>query len=364
MLDSTLSKDYLIQKGAESVLWSVFTSFGYSEVRLRANGQSVARELAANAKKSNDLRLCCSTLGSEADARYAAAIAKADTDSAMSEPIAATIEALIAFGIEDFYIKIGSSTFVKAICEEIDKDKAEALFCAAAAKNKKELAELLSGSQSEYNEILLKLDDVVGGETILERFDKLPKKADAALEKLEDVLMLLMLYGFEKFPVIDMSVISDSGYDDMYYEIYISNSDKPVCVGGTIDGCVTAEIDMGRLAELCGKDAEKMPKTLIYSEEDAEGIAYDIAFNLRINGCCVENYVDSGNFKAAEKFAKKAGADSMIRAFPDGRIMIKEFKDGTIVETTAEEFLGYYDEEDECDCGHEHGECGCGHHHH
>ena len=42
--------------------------------------------------------------------------------------------------------------------------------------------------------------------------------------------------------------------------------------------------------------------------------------------------------------------------------MINDFAKNEIIETTVEDFLGYYDDEDdeeECDCG-----CGGHHHHH
>ena len=52
----------------------------------------------------------------------------------------------------------------------------------------------------------------------------------------------------------------------------------------------------------------------------------------------------------------------MLRVFPNGRLLIKDFVRNEVTETTANDFLGYYDDDCDhdldCDCGHEH------HHHH
>ena len=69
----------------------------------------------------------------------------------------------------------------------------------------------------------------------------------------------------------------------------------------------------------------------------------------------------------------------MLRVFPNGQLMINDFAKHEIIETTANEFLGYYDESmmfdehDHCGCGcdhdheheheHHHDHCDCGHEH-
>ena len=365
MLDNTLPKDYLKKKETEALMQAVFASFGYSETGIRTEKMSLAKELAACCKKTDTRRMCCSTLGSENSARYGIVLADAETPAAVTEPIAASLEALLAVGIEDFYVRIGSDAFVKALCENADKKNAAALFSAVTAGNRQELETLLADSGSEFKDIIINLSDAIGDESLSERLGKLPKKAGAAFDGLSEVFKILILYGFEKFPVIDLGMVSGGEYDDVYFKIFISNTDKPVCTGGTVDGCAAAEFDLDMLAEFYDMHEEKVSKTLIYPEKNASGIAYDIAFNLRINGCMTEGYVENGSFKDAEKYAKKTNADCMIRVFSDGKIMIKDFKDGSITETTAEDFLGYYEEDDGgCGCGHEHGECDCGHHHH
>lgn len=106
---------------------------------------------------------------------------------------------------------------------------------------------------------------------------------------------------------------------------------------------------------------EKVQASLIFAENDAEGIAYDIAYNLRMNGCIVEYYTGSGNIDEAVSYTKENGLGCILRVYSDGKLMINDFAKNEIIETTASDFLGYYDEEeeDECDCG-----CGGHHHHH
>lgn len=107
---------------------------------------------------------------------------------------------------------------------------------------------------------------------------------------------------------------------------------------------------------------EKVQASLIFAENDAEGIAYDVAYNLRMNGCIVEYYTGCGDISDAENYTKENGMGCILRVFSDGKLMINDFAKNEIIETTASDFLGYYDdeeEEDECDCG-----CGGHHHHH
>ena len=106
---------------------------------------------------------------------------------------------------------------------------------------------------------------------------------------------------------------------------------------------------------------DKVQASLIFAEENAEGLAYDIAYNLRMNGCIVEYYTGEGNIDDAVLYTKENGIGCILRVYSDGKLMINDFAKNEIIETTASDFLGYYDEEeeDECDCG-----CGGHHHHH
>lgn len=88
-------------------------------------------------------------------------------------------------------------------------------------------------------------------------------------------------------------------------------------------------------------------------------------------------YIGNGDYKAAEEYSKGKNIGTMLRVFPNGQLMINDFAKHEIIETTANEFLGYYDESmmfdehDHCGCGcdhdheheHHHDHCDCGHEH-
>lgn len=186
----------------------------------------------------------------------------------------------------------------------------------------------------------------------------------------EAVFNLLVLFGFE-------NILQFDGDTKNCFSLY---SDNTVFASGTFeDKKTTAIIDINALFEICekGENSQNVSKSLVYAESGAEGIAYDICYNLRVNGCIIEMYTDNGDIKTANEYAKKEGHSAIVRCFADGKVEIKDFLKNEIIMTTVSEFLGYYKEDDEscceehehhgCDCGHshehEHHDCDCGHHH-
>ncbi len=167
----------------------------------------------------------------------------------------------------------------------------------------------------------------------------------------EKLAELLCLFGFENIIKLETTEktaevesfgkpFAKTKFDGDYYEISLDLTDFYDADGGY----------------------EKVQASLIFAENDAEGIAYDVAYNLRMNGCIVEFYTGYGNIDDAVSYTKENGIGCILRVFSDGKLMINDFAKGEIIETTASDFLGYYDEdedEDECDCG-----CGGHHHHH
>ena len=135
---------------------------------------------------------------------------------------------------------------------------------------------------------------------------------------------------------------------------------------GTPKGAVGVAIGINRIMSvLSDKEVHDVSASLVYAEKDAEGIGYDIAYNLRVNGCLVEMYIGNGDYKDAEEYSKSKNIGAMLRVFPDGKLMINDFAKHEIIETTANEFLGYYDDDMMFEHPHDHDcDCGCGHDHH
>lgn len=180
-----------------------------------------------------------------------------------------------------------------------------------------------------------------------------------------DVLVydLLILFGFEKM----VKMGENPGFKAM-------SNNKEFASGCFAENKCCCRFDMPAFMEALkenGVDMEEqnVSASLIYAEKDAEGIAYDVAYNLRVNGCIIEYYNENSDIDTACKYADEKGYACVIRAYKDGTLMIKDMLKDEITQTTIQEFLGYYEEEDECDCGcgehhHDHDNCGCGEHHH
>lgn len=170
-----------------------------------------------------------------------------------------------------------------------------------------------------------------------------------------EVFELLELFGFEKIISLDENISGFSAVcGDIAFAEGIFEKESAECrfyIDKFIDALTSEGVDMS------GNDVSS---SLVYAETDAEGVAYDIAYNLRVNGCIIEYYNEENSIEKAEEYAKSKDISCILRVFADGRLMIKDFIKNEIIETTAAEFLGYYEEdEDECDCG-----CGHDHHHH
>lgn len=175
----------------------------------------------------------------------------------------------------------------------------------------------------------------------------------------KSVFDLLNLFGFEKILVLDGDIKNG----------FILSCDNTVFAKGSFyDEKTVAYIDIKILSQLCkGNSASNsISKSLVFAEKSAEGVAYDICYNLRVNGCIVEMYNYDGDIKKASEYAEKEGHSAIIRCFADGCVEIKDLIKNEITKTSYTEFLGYYDDAD-CDCGHSqeegHHHCDCGHNH-
>lgn len=173
----------------------------------------------------------------------------------------------------------------------------------------------------------------------------------------KEVFDMLVLFGFENILRLDNSI--KDGFS-------VIADHTEIAFGSFYPEKSTAKIDINMLMRtLKDNDGQnQVSKSLAFAEADAEGVCYDICYNLRVNGCIVEYYTEPGDIKKAEEYAKDNKHSCIIRCYKDGKIKIKDFAKNEISQTTLTEFLGYYNDDDDCDCGdhHEH-DCHCGHHH-
>lgn len=309
--------------------------------------------------------------------------------AADAEVISAAMEAVMAVGIEDFSMEIGQIAFFNGLVKQagLDRESIEKLRERIDSKDSVGIKSIVDKLDIDtgIKKLIIDLPYLFGGEEVFEKayVDGLNDDSKNALDNLKRIYELLCLYGFEKYVSIDLGMLeSIDYYTGSIFKCYTHGVGFPICAGGRYDnlmgkfgadtGAVGAAIGVNRLMSvLSDKETHEVSASLVYAEKDADGIGYDIAYNLRVNGCLVEMYIGEGSYKDAEEYSKKNNIGAMLRVFPDGKLMINDFTKHEIIETTANEFLGYYDDDlmfghdHDCDCGHEHHhhDCGCGHEH-
>lgn len=312
-----------------------------------------------------------------------------DTPEADAEVIAAAIEAILAVGIQEFQVEIGQVAFFSGLVEQagLNAEDTEKLRERIDCKDRlgiQELTEKLELDKS-VKDLMIELPYLFGGMDVFTKaaVEGLNETSKHALENVKRIYELLCLYGFEKYVSIDLGMLqSIDYYTGSIFKIYTHGVSFPICAGGRYNnlmakfgkdmGAVGVAFGINRiLSALRNMDdaAHASPAaSLLFAEKNADGLAYDLAYSLRVNGCLVEGYVGGGDYRAAEEYAKNSGAGCMLRVFADGKLMINDFNKHEITETSVQDFLGYYaDDEDDCDCGHDHHghdcDCGCDHHH-
>ena len=169
----------------------------------------------------------------------------------------------------------------------------------------------------------------------------------------EDVKELLYLYSLDEYCEFSEGEFSFAGM----------SGDTKIFEGGVSNRAVYCKFDLTSCAKAMEENAlgTNIPETIIYPEEGADGIAYEIAYTMRLSGCLATSYLSGGTIEECEAFSKSKGIESIIRVFADGKIQIKDFLAGTVTETDYDTFVGYYEEDehehhhhDDCDCGHCH----------
>lgn len=427
------------KKEIENSLWSVFASMGYEEIELptyeyydvfEGNGGQISQEnmfkffdengriltlrpdmTTATArivatKNINDpvpLRYCYTgnvfrvekTEGARQREFTQSGIeligikgAKAD-----AEVIAASIEAILAVGIEEFQVEVGQVAFFNGLVEQagLNSDDIEKLRERIDCKDTvgiKSITDKLDISEN-IKKLMIDLPYLFGG---LEIFDKayvdgLNETSKNALDNLKQIYNLLVAYGYEKYISLDLGMLqSIDYYTGSIFKCFTYGVAFPICAGGRYDNLISrfgkdlcavgVAFGINRLMSALRKSENKQEvyvpsATLVYAEEGAEADAYDVAYTLRLQSCLVEMYIDDGDHKAADKYAQETGKSAMIRVLPDGKLQMKDYLEEEIIETTVKDFLDVYSgdlesHDHDCDCGHEHHhdhdcDCGCEH---
>ena len=281
--------------------------------------------------------------------------AKAD-----AEVIAAAMEAITALGIEEFSMEIGQVGFFNGLVEQLglNKDTIETLRARIDSKDSQGIKNIVKDLDipEKVKDIMIELPFLFGGGEILDKADVagLNPTSKKALDNLREIYNLLVLYGFEQYISLDLGMLqSIDYYTGSIFKCYTRGIGFPIAAGGRYDnlmsgfgktsGAVGCAVGINRIMQVYEGAANEVAGTLIYAEDKAEGIAYDLAYNLRVNGCLTEMYIDGNNFDDAVTYAKNTNNTCILRVKKDGALTIYDLDRDDIIETTAEAFLGYGD---------------------
>lgn len=311
-----------------------------------------------------------------------------NTPMADAEVISGAIEAVLAVGIEEFQVEIGQVAFFNGLVEQagLDADAVELLRERIDCKDSlgiKTITEKLNISD-DIKKVMIELPYLLGGLEMLEKadVDGLNETSKAALENIKRIYELLVEYGYEKYISVDLGMLqSIDYYTGTIFKCYTYGVGFPICAGGRYDnligkfgknmGAVGVAFGINRIMTALRKSGREIEPhvpsaSIIFAESGADSNAYELAYTLRSQSYLTEMYIQDGDYKAAERYAAATGKDSMLRVFPDGKLMIKDFLEEEIIETTVEAFLGVYSDDfadNDCGCGHDHEHHDCGHEH-
>lgn len=316
-----------------------------------------------------------------------------DTPMADAEVISAACEAILALGLEEFHMEIGQVAFFAGLIEQagLSREDTEVLRERIDSKDTLGISEFLKKFSIDENikKIITEMPYLFGGLDVIEKANipNLNPTSKEALENIKTIYSLLCDYGFEKYVSIDLGMLqSIDYYTGSIFKCFTNGVAFPICAGGRYDNLISrfgqnlsavgVAFGVNRLMSALRKaglepDGSLPSSTLIFTENNASVNAYSLAYNLRVNGCIVEMYIDEGDYTEAEEYAKEKGIECMIRVFADGKVLIRDYVKDEIIETSMEEFIGYtggddYDDHHDCDCGHDHHhhhhdhDCGCG----
>lgn len=402
-VNDVLPQECAVKKDIENTIWTVFASFGYKEVEAPSfeyydcysgeRGQitqetlykffdeqgrilalrpdfttSIARMAATKAQKAQMPARYMYT-GSVYRAEHTEGVrnreitqsgieligsydAKAD-----AEVIAAAMEAVTALGIDEFSMEIGQVGFFNGLAEQLglDPDTIEKLRARIDSKDSQGIKAIVKDLDidEKIKQLMIDLPYLFGGADIIDRANVpgLNETSKNALMNLRNIYDLLALYGFEQYVSLDLGMLqSIDYYTGSIFKCYTRGVGFPIAAGGRYDnlmggfgapkGAVGCALGINRIMQLYTGSSDEVASTLVFAEKNADGLAYDTAYNLRVNGCLTEMYIGS-DFTEAEKYARNTNNTCILRVYPDGELLIYDLDKEDVIRTTVTEFLGY-----------------------
>ena len=168
-----------------------------------------------------------------------------DSIYADAELISLCTKAVLAAGISDFQVCIGSIEFIRALCEEagIKDDIKEALRECVSIKNFFGARELLTGKVDDiYLEALLKLGDMGDNDEFLTSFKGMVKseRVIRELDRLSNLYKLLCDMGVSKYVSFDLGMVSKLNYyTGIIFKVFTYGVGDAFVKGGRYDSLLS-----------------------------------------------------------------------------------------------------------------------------
>ena len=165
-----------------------------------------------------------------------------NTSDADAEVIAMVIESLLKAGLTEFQIEIGQPEFFKGIVEKagLDTDTIEELRELLENKKYFGVEDVLEKANvpQEDREVFLKFQEFVGSIEMIKLAKTLNinDKSKAALERLEKLYSILVIYGYEKYISFDLSMLNMYQYHTgIVFKGYTYGTGDAIVTGGRYD---------------------------------------------------------------------------------------------------------------------------------
>ncbi|MCH5211798.1 MAG: ATP phosphoribosyltransferase regulatory subunit [Oscillospiraceae bacterium] len=403
-VNDVLPDECAVKKDIESTIWTVFASFGYKEIESPSfeyydcysseSGQisqeklfkffdeqgrilalrpdfttSIARMAATKAQNEKPpVRYMYN--GSVYRAEHTEGVRSREitqsgieligsySAKADAEVIAAAMEAILALGIDEFSMEIGQVAFFNGLVEQLglDAETTEKLRERIDSKDSQGIKSIVDKLKIADNikKVMIDLPYLFGDASIIDRANVpgLNETSKIALDNLRNIYEILCLYGFEKYISLDLGMLqSIDYYTGSIFKCYTYGVGFPIAAGGRYDnlmgsfgspkGAVGCAIGINRIMQVYKGERDAVPGTLVFAEKNAEGLGYEVASNLRVNGCLTEMYIGGGDFEDSEEYAKATNNTCILRVYPNGRLVVYDLERDDTIDTTVNEFLGY-----------------------
>lgn len=405
-VNDVLPQECAVKKEIENTVWTVFASFGYKEIETPSfeyydcysgeRGQITqetlykffdeqGRILALRPDFTTSIARMAATKTHSAISperyMYTGSVYRAEhtegvrnreitqsgieligsySPKADAEVIAAAIEAITTLGIEEFSMEIGQVGFFNGLTQQLalDDETTEKLRARIDSKDSQGIRNIVKDLDisQEVKQLMIDLPYLFGDSEIIDRayVEGLNATSKAALDNLREIYNLLDAYGLEKYISLDLGMLqSIDYYTGSIFKCYTHGVGFPIAAGGRYDtlmqefgekkGAVGCALGINRIMQIYKTETGEIPSTLVFAEDNAQGLAYDTAYNLRMSGCLTEMYIDDGGFEKAREYASKTNNTCILRIYGNGKLVIYDLERNEEIETTVNEFLSYGD---------------------